>query len=43
MENTIAGKEQKIEDITPGFEELEKQFDDRKEAYEKQKKDIVGM
>lgn len=43
MENTVAEKKQKIEDVTPGFENLEKQFEERKNAYEKQKKDIVGM
>ena len=43
MEHGIAEKTQKIEDITPGFEELEKTYEARTEAYDKQKKSIVGM
>ena len=43
MENAVADKKQHIEDITPGFENLETEFEDRKNGYEKQKKDIVGM
>ena len=43
MENNIAERKQKIEDMTPGFELLEKQFDQRTEEYETQKKSIVGM
>ena len=43
MENNIAERKQKIEDMTPGFGLLEKQFDERTEEYEKQKKSIVGM
>ena len=43
MEHGIAEKAQKIEDISPGFEELEKTYEARTAAYDKQKKDIVGM
>ena len=43
MENSIAEKNQKIVDLGPGFEELEKKFDARTAAYEAQKKSIVGM
>lgn len=43
MEHGIAEKSQKVDEFTPGFEELEKTYDARSAAYEKQKKDIVGM
>jgi hypothetical protein len=42
MENNIAEKNQKIDDFTPGFEDLEKRFEERTEAYDAQKKSIVG-
>lgn len=42
MENNIAEKTHKVEDITPGFEDLEKRFEERTEAYDNQKKNIVG-
>ena len=43
MEHGIAETHQKVEDLTPGFEELEQKYDARTAKYEKLKKDIVGM
>ena len=43
MEHNIAEKSEKIDEMTPKFEELEVKFEARTAAYEKLKKDIVGM
>ncbi|WAR19077.1 hypothetical protein MAR_000915 [Mya arenaria] len=43
MEFQIAEKKQKVEDMGPGFAALEKAFEERTDAYEKQKKDIVEL
>ena len=43
MEHGIAETTQKVEDLTPEFEVLEEKYEARTTAYEKQKKDIVGM
>ena len=43
METEVNEKQKLVDDKTPGYEELEKEFEIRTKEYDQMKKDIVGM